>query len=124
MKHFFFRRLHSFKCAGDGVVDLFKTQPNAQVHLVGILTVIACGLWLQLDRRDWALLVLAMALVLAAEAMNTAIEVLCDLLHPDQHPAVKRIKDVAAASVLLCALSAAVVGGLVLVPLIIQKVSG
>ncbi len=123
MKHFLRQRLHSFFYARDGLRDLFRTQANARIHLFAALVVLLAAWWLQLPMHDWGLLILAMALVMAAEAMNTAVEILCDLLHPEQHLQIKRVKDVAAASVLICALAAAVVGLLVFVPAIVSMLA-
>ena len=60
----------------------------------------SAGLALRISLADWRWLILSIALVLAAEAGNTAIEQLCNLVHPARHPIVKRIKDVAASAVL------------------------
>lgn len=61
-------------------------------------------------------MILCIALVITAEALNTAVEELADALHPDEHPGIGRAKDVAAAGVLVAALLAAVVGALVFAP--------
>ncbi len=65
----------------------------------------------------WALAGLAAALVLAAELVNSAFEVLTDHLHPETHPEIKRVKDIAAGSVLVAGLGALWVGGLMLLSL-------
>lgn len=76
----------------------------------------ALGLALRLERMEWLALVFAMVLVWAAEALNTALELLCDVASPGFHPLVRRAKDVAASAVLICALGAVVVAALVFVP--------
>ena len=70
---------------------------------------------------EWALLVLASALVLSAEAMNTAVEKLADRVSPERHPLVRDAKDVAAAAVLISAIGAAVLGALVFVPALLRR---
>jgi diacylglycerol kinase len=70
---------------------------------------------LHLSASSWAIVVLAIALVLAAELANTAIEAVVDLASPDDHPLAKRAKDVAAAGVLVALAGAAAAGVLVLV---------
>jgi diacylglycerol kinase (ATP) len=68
---------------------------------------------------DWRWLILSITIVLAAEAGNSAIEQLCDLLHPGQHPAIKRVKDLAAGGVLLCAVAAALIGAATFLPYVV-----
>lgn len=75
---------------------------------------VVAGAWLGLSRDAWATLVGAIALVLVAEALNTAIEETVDLARPELDPGARRAKDVAAAGVLLASVAAAVVGALVL----------
>lgn len=108
-------RLESFADAGRGLRAVLA-QPNARVQLAVALAVAALAAWLELGRRDWALLVLAMGLVLAGEAVNTALETLADRVAPDHHPLVGRAKDAAAGAVLIASLAAAVLGLLVLGP--------
>ena len=107
-------RLASFRHAGAGVAATIATQPNAKIHLVAAVLVVALGLWLDVSRGDWCWLVLAMALVFSAECMNTALESLADATAPDEHPLVARAKDAAAGAVLCAAVGAAVIGLLVL----------
>ena len=73
------------------------------------VAVVAMGAWLGLPAGDWALLALAMGLVLAAEAANTAIETLADRITTEHDPAIARAKDAAAGAVLLAAIAAAAV---------------
>ena len=108
-------RLVSFVDAGRGLRALLG-EPNAKLQLGAALAVLALGLWLGLAPRDWALLVLAIGLVLAGEAMNTAVEALCDRVAPERHPLIAKAKDVAAGGVLIASLAAAVLGLLVLGP--------
>jgi diacylglycerol kinase len=109
------RRGRSFVHAGRGVV-LLCHEPNARIHLLVAVLVIALGVWARISLSDWALLVLAMALVLTAEALNTALEHLADAAIPREHPLVGSAKDLAAGAVLLAAVGAAVIGLLVLGP--------
>jgi len=113
-------RLASFADAGRGIRALLA-EPNARVQLTVTFAVVALGLWLGLGARDWALLTLAIALVLGAEAMNTALEALADRVAPDRHPLVAKAKDVAAGGVLIASLAAAVLGLLVLGPPLLAR---
>lgn len=110
------RRVNGFWAAFKGVGYLFRTQEHAKVHLVAAVAVVAAGLYFEIERWEWAAITGCIALVWALEAVNTAIEALTDLAHPGYHPLAGHAKDVAAAAVLLAALGAAVVGGLVFVP--------
>lgn len=110
----------SFVDAGRGLAALLG-EPNAKIQLAVAFAVIALALWLGLAPRDWALLVLAMGLVLAGEAFNTAIEALCDRVAPERHPLVGRAKDVAAGGVLIASVAAALLGLLVLGPPLLAR---
>ena len=66
--------------------------------------------WFTLTRGQWAALVLATALVLFSEAMNTALEALVDLVSPERHPLASAAKDIGAAAVLICSIGAVAVG--------------
>jgi diacylglycerol kinase (ATP) len=104
------KRINSLLYAFQGLKILFQTQPNAQIHLtVAILVVLAGGYW-GLQSWEWVALALCIGLVLALEALNTAIEFLTDLVSPDYHPLAGKAKDVAAAAVLIAALSTVAVG--------------
>jgi diacylglycerol kinase (ATP) len=110
------RRAQSFRFAWRGLVAVARTQHNAWIHGGATVAILAAGLALRLNVGEWAPLVLAMAAVWAAEAFNTAIEVLGDAVAADDHPLVGRAKDVAAGGVLVAAVGAVAVGLLVLVP--------
>lgn len=104
----------SFRFAGQGIVDLFRYENNAKVHLLIAGFVIAGGLWLKLSRVEWAIILTQIGLVWAAEAINTALEKLCDFVSPGLHPQIKAIKDLSSGAVLILAITAVVVGVLVL----------
>lgn len=87
-----------------------------RIHLLITASVLALGLFLGLSRVDWLFLLLAIALVLVAEMLNSAVEVVVDLVSPDFHPLAGRAKDVAAGAVLLAALHAVVAGVLIFGP--------
>jgi diacylglycerol kinase len=113
--------LRSFHFAFSGLAFFFKTQRNARIEI--LLGAIACGLgaWLRISRLEWAVLVLATALVLILEGINTAIEAAVDLAAPDRHPLAKAAKDLAAAMVLIAAIASAAVGFIILGPPLLQK---
>jgi diacylglycerol kinase len=109
-------RLKSLAHALRGVDHIVRTQPNARLHLLAAVLVCAAGVYVGLGRAAWRWISVAIALVWSAEAFNTALEQLADVLHPARHAGIGRAKDVAAAAVLIAALGAAVIGLLVFVP--------
>ncbi len=106
----------SFGFAFAGINWTIRTQRNAQVHLVVLIAVIIAGFALQVSAGEWLALILSMALVLALEAMNSAVEAVVDLVSPHYHPLARHAKDAAAGAVLLGAIGAAAVGLIVFVP--------
>ncbi len=113
---FFQSRVRSFHNAFTGLWYVIRTQRNAWIHALATFCVFALGLWLKLELRDWAVLLLTIAMVWTAEFLNTALEAVVDLASPHRHPLAKVGKDVGAAAVLIVALSAIVIGGLILGP--------
>lgn len=109
-------RLDSFRHAFAGWVYVIRTQRNAWIHGIASVAVFALGAWLGLKPLEWAIIFLAMALVWMAEFINTALEAVVDLASPDLHPLAKVGKDVAAAAVLVGALTALIIGLLILGP--------
>jgi diacylglycerol kinase len=86
---------------------LLRTQPNARIHLVVTLAVLAAGVFWKISAVEWALVVLAFGLVWMAEALNTAVEFLADEVSLEWRERIKRAKDVAAFAVLVSAIIAA-----------------
>ena len=101
---------------------LFATQPNAWIHAIATVAVIILGTWLKCGPLEWSLLALTIGAVLAAEAFNTALEFLTDLVSPDYHELAGKTKDVAAAGVLITAFAAVAVGFLIFLPKIIALI--
>ncbi|MFK8008176.1 MAG: diacylglycerol kinase family protein [Saprospiraceae bacterium] len=109
-------RLQSFKFALKGIRLLFLSETNAKIHLAFTFLVIAGGLFFSVSWTEWCLLVLAIAMVLCAEGMNTAIEYLTDLVSPNFHELAGKTKDVAAGAVLIAAIGAAIIGCMIFLP--------
>ena len=101
---------------------LLRTQPNARIHAVAAIVVVAGGWFFDITRGEWCAVVVAIGLVLTAEGINTSIEATVDLASPDRHPLAERAKDVAAGAVLLASLAAAVVGLLIFGPHVLALV--
>jgi diacylglycerol kinase (ATP) len=110
------RIVRSFGYAFEGLATIVRTQPNFWVHVGAACAAITLGLVLRLTPVELALIVLSIGLVLVVESVNTAIETLCDVVSPAQHPLVKRAKDISAASVLIAAAVAVVLAVLLFIP--------
>ena len=109
-------RLRSFRFALRGLRAMLRSQHNAWIHALASAGVVAAGLLLELGAGEWIAITLAVVAVWTAEALNTALEALCDVASAEFHPRVELAKDVAAGAVLIAAVGAVVVGVLVFVP--------
>ena len=113
-------RLRSFGHAFRGLAILLQSQPNARIHAVATVLVVAAGALFRISPAEWALIALAVLCVWASEALNTSIEFLVDLVSPELHPLAAKAKDVAAGAVLVAALGSLVVGVLVFGPYVLK----
>lgn len=115
------RFLRSVGYARDGLKAAWRDERNFRIELA--IGAAAIALTLALDAPLIPIL-LACGMVLAAELMNAAVEALVDLLSPETHPKAKKAKDCAAASVLVAAVAAALVGFVTLGPPLWRAVFG
>jgi undecaprenol kinase len=109
------RFLQSFVHAFDGVVDAARVQLNLAVHLAAAVVVLLLTLVFHLSLWAFVAVVLLVAVVLALELVNTAIEAQVDLASPEMHPLAKRAKDTAAGAVLVVAIGALIAGAAIFV---------
>lgn len=114
-------RWASFKYALAGWLYMLRYQKNTRIQAVVSVLVVALGLWLGLSTTQWAILILTIAIEWMAEFINAAIEAAVNLSGPAPHPMAKVSKDVAAAAVLLGAVTAAIVGVLILGPPLLAR---
>ncbi len=114
------KRAKSFSYAGRGVVVFIKTTPNAWIHLLILGLAVALGIYFNITKIEWLILVLTTGLVLTAEALNTAFEIDINLTSPTYHPYARDVKDVAAGAVLISATMALIVGLIIFVPYLIK----
>jgi undecaprenol kinase len=99
MKNLPFRQRLSF--ALTGLKAAFDSESSLKTHSAAALAALVLLVLIRPQPIWWALVALCVASVIAAELINTAIEHLADHLHPDQHPGIRRVKDCAAAAVLV-----------------------
>ena len=117
-------RLESFRYALAGIWYTLKTQRNAQIHLGITTTIVILGLTLKLTRTEWAILMLTTGFVWATEMLNTVAEAAMNYATTDFNPQVKIVKDVAAGAVLIAAITAVIVGLLILGPPLLEWLIG
>lgn len=115
------KRLQSFRYAFCGIQEFAKSQHNAWIHLTIASLVIIAGFSFSLSTIEWAVITIVIALVLMAEAFNTAIETLVDFISPEYDKKAGKIKDIAAGAVLIAAIASAIVGFLVFVPKLLHR---
>lgn len=106
--------VESVNCAIEGILYTARTQKHMRHHFLAALVVLVAALLLRVTLLEFMLLALAISFVLFAELLNTAIEVVVDMISPEFHPMAKLAKDIAAGAVLVAAFGTAVMGYLVL----------
>lgn len=108
--------LAKFRAAVAGIVYCLRTQINMAIHLLAALAVIGAGCYFRIAAWEWVALTITITMVLAAEALNTAVEVTVNLYTKEYHPLARIAKDAAAGAVLITALGAVAVGYLIFGP--------
>lgn len=114
-------RIKSFKHAFNGLAVLFKEEHNARIHLVAAVVVTMAGFYFEITAMEWVTLVLTMGVVISMEIINSSIENLCDFVSPNKHDLIKKVKDLAAAAVLVSAFSALIIGLIIFFPKILTQ---
>lgn len=109
-------RLKSVGYALQGLGFALRTQHNFRIQLVAAMACVGLGLLWRISAEDWRWAILAIAMVLTAELINTAFEHLCDVVQPELHASVKAAKDVAAGAVLIASIAAAAIGAMIFWP--------
>ncbi len=101
-----------------GIKAFFSLELHAIYHSVAAVAVIVAGIILGVNRYEWALLIIAISLVFICEMLNTTIEWIMNLLHPQHHKKAAMIKDLAAGFVLFSSFMAVILGIIVFYPYI------
>lgn len=109
-------RAESFVFAWDGVRSLVKSEHNAWIHGAATLVILVVAFSLKISLSDWRWIILCIAVVWIAEAINTSIERLSDVVSNDYHEGIKMTKDIAASAVLMSAFCAIAIGMATLLP--------
>jgi diacylglycerol kinase len=109
-------RLGSFRFALNGIRLLLKNEHNSRIHLGAAIVVTGLGIAVKLDHYEWSLLIIAIGIVFIAELLNSSVESLADRIDPEWNELIMRAKDYSAAAVLISAIVAIAVGGLIFIP--------
>ncbi|MBZ0242900.1 MAG: diacylglycerol kinase family protein [Bacteroidales bacterium] len=114
------KRLKSFSFAFNGLRLLLKEEHNSWIHLSAAICVVIAGFVFNISAFEWIAIVFAIGLVITLELINSSIENIADFVSPDKHDKIKKVKDLAAAAVLISAVTALVVGLIVFIPKILD----
>ncbi len=108
--------INSFKYAFTGIASAFKTERNMKIHISIMCLVILFGVVLKLSWIEWMICIVCFALVIGSEMTNTAIETIVDIAMPEKNEKAKLAKDIAAGSVLVCAIATFLIGVFLFLP--------
>jgi len=116
------KRLQSFKYALNGLKILIIEEHNSRIHLFTAIIVIILGFLLKISSSEWLAVSFAIGFVITSEIINSAIENIADFVSPDKNDLIKKVKDLAAAAVLISAITALAIGIIIFLPKIIMYV--
>lgn len=114
------KRIKSFICAFRGIWKVLSGETNMQIDLFIAIIVVAFGWGLALSATEWIFVIFAIGMVFAAETFNTAIERTCNMIEHRYNRSIGSIKDISAGAVLICAITAAIIGLIIFVPKLIE----
>ena len=117
----FRKRVSAFSAAFKGLYFGWKEGIHFRFHLISVLLVIVAGTWLNVNSFEWCLLAFACGLVILTELINTAIEILSDRVTMEFDPLIGKVKDLSAAAVLISALTALIIGGIIFWPKLMER---
>ncbi|WP_418514130.1 diacylglycerol kinase [Corallibacter sp.] len=113
---FFINRLKSIGYAFKGALFLIKTESSIQVQVCIGLVMTGIGYVIGLSPTEWIAQTLTIGIIIAIEGLNTAIEEVANFIHPEHHPKIGLIKDLAAGAVFLFAIIAIIIGAIIYLP--------
>lgn len=117
------KRLRSFGYAFHGICLLITQEANAWIHCFAAVCVVVAGFFFGISVSEWITVIFAIGMVLAAEAVNSAVEALADRVTQEYDEAIKRTKDLASGAVLILAIAAAIIGCIIFIPKIVLWLS-
>ena len=117
------KRANSFKYAFNGLKVLLSEEHNSRIHLFVSILVVIAGLFFDVSVTEWLALALCIGFVFALEILNSAIENLADFVEPNRNEGIKKIKDLAAAAVLVGSITSAIAGLIIFIPKVIESIT-
>lgn len=116
--------INSFKYAFKGLGSAVKSERNMKIHFTMMMLVIIAGVFFNIAIWEWITCFILFGLVIGMECVNTAIEIIVDMVSPKYNEAAGRAKDIAAGGVLACAIGAAVAGIFIFLPKVLEFIMG
>jgi len=113
------KMLRSFRHAIRGLGFLME-ENNMRFHVLAAISALLLGFYVKLSSNEWMIVIIQIGLVFVAEAFNTAIEKLCDFVSIEHQPLIGKVKDLAAAAVLIISVIAVIVGIIIFLPKIFE----
>lgn len=108
------RFYRSFKFAGNGIIETFKTERNFQIHVYISIFISIVGFTLQFALFEWVIVLFLIGGMLSLELMNTALERVVDLVTIEVKPLARAAKDAAAGAVFIYAILSVIIGVLII----------
>ncbi len=115
-KSFLVNRIKSVGFAFRGALILIRTEASIKIQVFISLVMTAAGFYYEISNTEWVLQILAIALVLGIEGMNTAVEKISDYIQPEFDPKIGFIKDISAGAVMLASIASSIVGLIIYLP--------
>lgn len=110
----------SFEYALSGIKTCFKTELNFRIHSALTIVALILSIVFNISANEWIAVCFCIAFVISMEMLNTAIEKLCDVVHKEVHPGIKKVKDIAAGAVFVSAFFSLITGAIIFLPKIIN----
>lgn len=113
---FIINRLKSVGYAFKGMLILIKTEASIKIQVFITIAVTIAGFYFEISHTEWMIQLVMIGMVMSIEGVNTALEYIADFIHPEHHPKIGLIKDVAAGAVFIASIIACIIAGLIYIP--------
>jgi len=107
-------RFYSLIYAIEGLISAFKTETNLRIHFCGLIGIVFLGSYLCFSPLEWVAIILSSALVIGSELLNTSLEKLSNIVDNNYNKQIKTVKDISAGAVLIFAISASIIGVIII----------
>lgn len=113
---FLYKRMKGVGYAFKGAFMLLKYEASIQAQAFIAIVVTIAGFYFEISSTEWLIQILTIAVVMGIEGANSAIEEIADFIHPEHHPKIGYIKDVAAGAVFFAAIAAIIIACIIYIP--------